>query len=159
MKISIIVAVAENGVIGSGGKIPWHIPEDLKHFKEVTIGHHIIMGRKTFESIGHPLPGRTNLVISSSDNYTPEGVKVFKTVEEGIEFARLSGEEELMVIGGESIYKKTLPLADNLYLTKVSEKYEGNVFFPEIKDGQWEIISLESHKNSPNFEFRHLERK
>lgn len=127
MKISIIVAVSENNVIGKDGKIPWHIPEDLKHFKEITMGHHIMMGRNTFESIGHPLPGRVNLVISSNPLYSPEGVSVFRSIEEAVVFAKTAGEDELIVIGGESIYKSMLPLADTIYLTKVSKSCEGNV--------------------------------
>lgn len=159
MKISIIVAVSENNVIGKDGKIPWHIPEDLKHFKEITMGHHIMMGRNTFESIGHPLPGRVNLVISSNPLYSPEGVSVFRSIEEAVVFAKTAGEDELIVIGGESIYKSMLPLADTIYLTKVSKSCEGNVYFPEINNEEWTTISLESHTENPDFEFRRLERR
>ena len=159
MKISIIVAVSENNVIGKDGKIPWYLPGDLKHFKEITTGHHIMMGRNTFESIGHPLPGRTNLVVSSKSSYSPEGVTVFKSVEDAIAFARSAGENELMVIGGASVYKSTLPLADTIYLTRISRSYEGNVCFPEINNEEWTTISLESNINNPDFEFKHLERK
>lgn len=159
MKISIIVAVSENNVIGCNGKIPWHIPEDLGHFKELTLSHHILMGRKTFESIGRPLPGRINLVVSSNLKYKPEGVNVFSTTQEAIEHAKYFGERELMVIGGESIYKEVLPMADTIYLTKIGKRYEGNVRFPEINKEDWSVISSELHSNNPDFEFQHLERR
>lgn len=159
MKISIIVAVSENNVIGCNGKIPWHIPEDLGHFKELTLSHHILMGRKTFESIGRPLPGRINLVVSSNLKYKPEGVSVFSTTHEAIEHAKYFGERELMVIGGESIYKEVLPMADTIYLTKIGKRYEGNVRFPEINKEDWSVISSELHSNNPDFEFQHLERR
>ena len=159
MKISIVVAISENGVIGRGKKIPWHIPEDLGHFKDITLGHHILMGRKTYESIGHPLPGRINLVVSSNTKFKPEGVSVFGSTSEAIEHAKYFGERELMVIGGESIYKDILPIADTIYLTRIGKRYEGNVRFPEIDKEEWTVISSELHSNNPDFEFQHLERR
>lgn len=159
MKISIIVAVSENGVIGSNGKIPWHIPEDLGHFKRVTQGHHLLMGRNTFESIGHPLPGRINLIVSSNPMYKAEGAVVFGSTQEAIDFAKGAGERELMVVGGETVYKETLPLADTIYLTKIARRYEGNVHFPEINREEWITISSEPHSNDPDFEFQRLERR
>jgi len=160
MKISIVVAVSENNVIGRDGKIPWqHIPEDMKHFQDITGNHCLLMGRKTLESIGHPLPERINLVLSSNPEYKPEGAIVFKTIQEAINFAENLDEQELMVIGGESIYRHILPIADTIYLTKITRRYEGDVHFPEINREEWIVKSLELHSNDPDFEFQHLERK
>lgn len=117
------------------------------------------MGRNTFESIGVPLPGRTNLVISKNPNFHPEGVIVFDSVEKAVNFAKSRDEEELMVIGGESIYTSVLPIADTIYLTQVSGTYEGNAHFPKLAEENWVTISLEHHSNNPDFEFRHLERR
>ena len=140
MKISLVVAVADNLAIGREGNLLWRLPKDMQYFKEVTWGHHVLMGRKTWESIPskyRPLPGRVNVVISRSNDFVAEGCKVVKSVEEGIEFARLSGELELMVIGGGEIYRQTLIMADKIYLTKVHHTFiDADVFFPEITS-QW----------------------
>ena len=157
--ISIIVAMAENNVIGAGNDIPWYIPEDLKHFKTITMGKPCIMGRKTFESIvarlGKPLPGRTSIVISKS-GYTHEGAKTASTIETTIEIAKEESAEEIMIIGGAQIYEQTLPIADRLYLTKVHETYDGDAFFPEINNSDWKTLSEENHNTHT---FLTLERK
>ncbi len=132
--INIIVAVAENGVIGCHNRLIWHISEDLKRFKALTTGHPIIMGRKTYDSIGRPLPGRQNIVISRNPELKIEGCDVVGSLSEAIEIAQ--GEEKF-VIGGGEIYRQALPLCDRLYLTKVEQSPEGDTFFPEIDSSEW----------------------
>jgi dihydrofolate reductase len=167
MEISLVVAVADNLAIGREGNLLWRLPKDMQYFKEVTWGHHVLMGRKTWESIPskyRPLPGRVNIVISRNNDFVAEGCKVVKSVEEGIEFARLSGEQELMVIGGGEIYRQTLIMADKIYLTKVHHTFiDADAFFPEIKKEEWLTSKSEwnmaDEKNQFDFEFVTLERK
>lgn len=159
MKISIIVAVAKNNIIGAKNKLLWHLPGDLPRFKEITMGHHILMGQNTYESIGKVLPGRTSLILSFDPNYKVPGAHVFKTAEEAIKFAEDADESELMIIGGGMIYKYFLPLAHKIYLTKVLKDYEGDVSFPEININEWKEISNESHLDpDPPFEYKILEK-
>ncbi|MDG1819661.1 MAG: dihydrofolate reductase [Porticoccaceae bacterium] len=145
MKISLIVAVSRNGVIGIDNQLPWHLPEDLKYFKSVTMGKPIIMGRKTFDSIGRPLPGRTNIVITRDSSWQAEGVEVAQTLAQAMTLGGLAcanaGVDEAMVIGGEQIYRMTLPAADRLYLTEVQAEVEGDAFFPEFDANQWQQVS------------------
>lgn len=139
-RISLIVAVARNGVIGRDGGLAWKISDDLKRFREITTGHPVIMGRKTFDSIGKPLPKRTNIVVSRTMGET-DGVFVARTVEAALDEARRAAAEmnvdEVFVIGGADLYKKTLPLADRLYLTEVDAQVMGDVRFPPIDEAQW----------------------
>jgi len=160
MKISIIVAVAQNNVIGGKGKLLWHISDDLKHFKKVTMGHHILMGKTTYESIGRILPGRTSLILSHDKNLkVPDGY-FFENEKEAIDFAEKNGENELMIIGGESIYKLFFPKADKIYLTRVLKEFDGDVTFPEINMEEWRQTKKESRLDeNPPFEFIELERK
>lgn len=141
MKLSIIVAQAQNRVIGINNNLPWHLPEDLRYFKQVTMGKPIIMGRKTFDSIGRPLPGRTNIVITRDGSYQPEGVKVVNSLEAARELAEsictIDGCDEAMVIGGAQIYEQALSLADRLYLTQVHADVNGDAWFPEFHPGDW----------------------
>lgn len=141
MRLAIIVAQAENRVIGINNKLPWHLPEDLRYFKQVTMSKPIIMGRKTYESIGRPLPGRTNIVISRQEGYAPEGVKVVPSLEAAIELAEnicvIDGAEEAMVIGGAQIYEQALTRADRLYLTQVHASVEGDAWFPAFAKEEW----------------------
>lgn len=141
MKLSIIVAQAQNRVIGINNNLPWHLPEDLRYFKQVTMGKPIIMGRKTFDSIGRPLPGRTNIVITRDGSYQPEGVKVVNSLEGARELAEsictIDGCDEAMVIGGAQIYEQALSLADRLYLTQVHADVNGDAWFPEFHPGDW----------------------
>ncbi len=132
--INIIVAVAENNVIGCHNKLIWHISEDLKRFKSLTIGHPIIMGRKTYESIGRPLPGRLNVVITRSSDLVIEGVSVVGSLAEAIE---LTKDSEPFIIGGGEIYAQSLPLADRLYITRVHQSPEGDTYFPELDPSEW----------------------
>lgn len=128
-----------NRVIGKDNKMPWHIPNELAYFKEKTMGKAIVMGRNTFESIGRPLPGRLNIVITRNTSYNPEGVTVVHSIEEAIEIAR-KHHEEVMVIGGEQIFKEVLPYTDLIYVTLIQNEFEGDTFFPPYEDG-WDVAS------------------
>ncbi len=128
--IIIIVAISENNVIGKDGKIPWHIPEDLKRFRTLTMGNTVLMGRKTFESLGKPLDGRENIVITRNTDFKPEGVKVFHSFEEAVEYCK---DKTTFVIGGQSVYEKALPIADRIEMTKVHKEVDGDTFFPSMK--------------------------
>ncbi len=145
MKLSLIVAMSRNAVIGIDNQLPWHLPEDLKYFKSVTMGKPIIMGRKTYDSIGRPLPGRTNIVITRDPSWQAEGVSVAQTLEAALSLGQVAcnaaGADEIMVIGGEQIYRMTLPAADRLYLTQVDAEVEGDAFFPDIDLDQWQQVS------------------
>jgi dihydrofolate reductase len=161
--ISLIVAVAENAVIGKGGELPWHIPADLKHFKELTMGKPMIMGRKTYESIGKPLPGRTSIVITRRADFAPGGVVVVNTWAEAIDAAKdtLKGStaDEIMVIGGAEIYGLALADANRLYLTEILEPIEGDTVFPNIDRTQWHETSRHDYSSKkPAFSFITLER-
>ncbi len=167
MIISLIAAASSNRVIGVQNQLPWHLPADLKFFKEKTLGHHILMGRKTWESFGKPLPGRTSVVISSNPGQiVPEGVFQFKEIEDGIEFARSKGESELMIIGGGQIFEKSIPFADRIYLTHVYTRIshgEGIILFPPVLQSDWKIVSCENRnkdeKHAFEMDFLELERK
>lgn len=143
MKVFLIVAVADGGVIGRDNALPWRLPADLRRFKRLTLGHHLILGRKTFESIGRPLPGRTTVVVTRQRSYAPQGVRVARSVEEALEIARRAGEEEVFVAGGAEIYRQALPAADRVYLTRVHGRFEGDTFFPELDDDAWLVVSEE----------------
>jgi len=153
MRLSIIVAAAENGVIGRNNALPWHLSEDLQHFKRLTLGKPILMGRKTFESIGRPLPGRTNIVISTNPDYQPDGVRVVGSLPDALALAEsialIDGAEELMVIGGAQIYAEALTRAQRLYLTRVHAEVEGDAFLPAIDWSQWHEIARERHAAVP----------
>lgn len=141
MKISLIVAVSRNGAIGLNNQLPWYLPEDLKYFKSVTMGKPLIMGRKTFDSIGRPLPGRANIVLTRDPQWTSDGVKVVQSVEQALVAGEIACEaadvDEIMVIGGEQIYRMTIDLADRIYLTQVDADVEGDAFFPDIDFNNW----------------------
>lgn len=130
MIVSLIVAMARNRVIGIGGRLPWHFSEDLKYFKRLTMSKPIIMGRKTFESIGKPLPGRVNIVVTRNQNYAAEGVTVVGSLQSAI--AHVADFEEVFVIGGEEIFKLALPAAHRVYLTVIDAEFEGDTFFPHL---------------------------
>lgn len=143
MKLSIIVAVARNGVIGRDNDLPWRLSADLKRFKALTMGHHVLMGRKTFESIGRALPGREIIVASRRELELPEHVHRAASVPAGIERARSYDEDELFVAGGASIYEATLPLCDRIYLTRVRAEIEGDVRFPNVDLSSWNEVERE----------------
>lgn len=139
--ISIIVAVAENGVIGGNNALLWHISEDLRHFKALTTGHPVVMGRRTWDSLGRPLPNRTNVVVTHQP-LTPEGAVVAHSLREAVE--AFPSEEEVFIIGGAQIYAQALPLADRLYLTRVFHPYEGDARFPAWDEAEWRLIASEA---------------
>ncbi|MFA6924595.1 MAG: dihydrofolate reductase [Bacteroidales bacterium] len=153
--ISIIVAVAENNVIGKDNKLIWHLPADLVNFKKITMGHHIIMGRKTFESIGKPLPGRTSVIITKQKDYKVDGCITANSLEEALGIA--SNDTEVFIVGGAEIYRQSIDIADKIYFTKVYENFGGDVFFPEIDMNKWEISSktdfLPDEKNKIQYSF------
>lgn len=151
--LSIIAAIGDGGVIGREGALPWHIPEDLKRFKQLTMGHPIIMGRKTYESIGKPLPGRVNIVISRQEGYEAAGCEVFRSLEEAL--AKYEPQNPF-VIGGAEIYRAALPLADRLHITEVKISTDGDVFFPDFDRSQWRETSREPHDQ---FDFVVMEKK
>ena len=143
--LSLIVAASENNVIGKDNDLLWHLPDDLKHFKRTTKGHHVITGRKTFESHGsRPLPGRTNIIITRNPEYEAEGCIVTDSLEKALGFVK--DDDEPFVIGGEKIYRMALPRADRIYLTRVHAEVEGDTFFPELDKDQWKEVSREFHE-------------
>lgn len=145
MRISIIVALDEGRVIGSEGGMPWHLPADLKFFKSMTMGKPIIMGRSTWESIGRPLPGRTNIVITRNPSFHADGCRVAHSVDEALAMAREEAAEEAMVIGGAAIYEQTLERTDRLYLTYITAHLVGDKHFPVINPDDWQEVSREEH--------------
>ena len=159
--MSIIAAMDRNRLIGNKNQLPWRLPADLAHFKRVTMGKPIIMGRKTYESIGRPLPGRTNIVLTRSAEFRADGVLTAHTLEQALDY--VSDEDEVMIIGGSTIYELALPAADRLYLTYVESEYEGDAWFPEFDIEQWAIITSEQHaadeKNATDYRFVSYERK
>ena len=142
MRVTVIAALGRNGVIGIGNRMPWHISEDLKRFKGLTMGHPVVMGRKTFESIGKPLPGRKNIVITRSREFGAPGCTVVHSMEEAL--AAADGATEVFVIGGAEIYSLALPLADRLELTDVDVAIDGDTYFPEFERSAWREVSRES---------------
>jgi dihydrofolate reductase len=141
MEISLIAAVAEHNVIGGGNAMLWHIPEDFKYFKSVTIGKPIIMGRKTFDSIGRPLPGRLNIVITRQTGWAADGATVAVSLEDAIKIAEKTGASEAMVIGGAQIYAAALPFATTVYLTHIQKVYTGDAVFPALDPNVWQEVS------------------
>ncbi len=154
MKVSLVAAIAENAAIGLRGNLPWRLPADQRHFKELTAGHCLLMGRKTFDSIGRrPLPGRTNIVISRDGNFLAEGVVVARDLDAALDVARAQGEEEAFVAGGTEIYALTLPLADCLYLTRVHAKVEADSFFPPYDEREWKLVRETHHEADDRNEY------
>ncbi|XVH33542.1 dihydrofolate reductase (plasmid) [Haloferacaceae archaeon DSL9] len=146
MDLTLIAAVAKNGVIGSDGALPWHYPEDLTHFKETTMGHPVIMGRFTYESIldaiGTPLPGRTNVVLTRRRTFeAPEDVLVASSLADALAAARATGTDEAFVVGGETVYERCLPRADRLVLTELDAAYDGDAVFPSFDRSAWRRVS------------------
>lgn len=145
MKISLIVAVAEHNVIGKDNSLIWKLPADMKYFKDKTNGHCVITGRKNYESIPEkfrPLPNRTNIVITRQKDYEAPGALAVSSVQEAIEFAKNTGDQEIFVIGGAEIYKQFLPMADRIYLTNIYHEFEGDCHFPEINLLEWKQTSI-----------------
>ena len=162
MRISIIVAASENNVIGINNMLPWRLPTDLKYFKSTTLGKPIVMGRKTFESLGKTLPGRPNIVITRQAGYQPEGAYVVGSLEEGIEKAKSFGGEELFITGGSQIFEQAWSQVERIYLTRVYAVVPGDAFFPQLDGAEFELVSDERHeedeKNQYAFSFQVWER-
>lgn len=158
--ISMIVAADENNLIGKDNQLIWHLPDDLKFFKEKTSGHCIIMGRHTFESVGKPLPNRTNIIITRDKNYLAEGCKVVHSLEDALELAK--EDENPFIVGGEQIYRLALPVADRIYLTRVHHEFEGDRHFPELGEEWVETESVPHAANEKHefaFTFKTYERR
>ena len=155
MQISLIVAMSENNMIGAGGDLPWRLSADLRRFKKLTMGHHIVMGRKTYESIGRPLPGRTMVVISRKSDYQAEFGHVVHSVNAALEFARTAGDDEVFVIGGGEIYRQALPLVDRVYLTRVHAEVEGDTVFPAVDFANWTLVEKEECDADGKNQFAH----
>lgn len=158
--ISIIVAASTNNVIGAEGNLPWRLSDDLRRFKATTMGKPIVMGRKTWDSIGRPLPGRQNIVITRQPDFVAEGCDVVASIDEAVSAA--GGAEEIMVIGGSQVYALFLPLADRVYLTRVHAECAGDAFFSELDEREWRLTSEESHqadeRNQFDYSFRRYDR-
>lgn len=146
MKVSLIAAVANNHVIGRDNQLIWHLPADLKHFKKLTMGHTLIMGRKTFESIGKALPGRKTIVVTTQENYQAKGCEVAGSVDEAMKM--IKGEKDVFVAGGAEIYAQTLDLyhTRRLYITRIFANFEGDTFFPSIDEEKWELVERTDHQ-------------
>lgn len=159
--ISFIFAMDENRLIGNDNDLPWHLPDDLAYFKKVTTGHTIVMGRKTFESIGRPLPNRRNIVVTSRDESSFPGCIIADSAEEVLKL--IPADEECFVIGGAQLYSALFPYADRLYMTKIHHVFEGDRFFPEFNEAEWELTSrkqgVKDEKNPYDYEYLVYEKK
>lgn len=163
MIISMIAAMANNRVIGACNKMPWYLPADLAHFKRVTLGKPVVMGRKTYESIGKALPGRLNIVVTQNSDYSLADATVVSSCEQAVEVAKQFTDEEVMIIGGGMLYQHFLPISDRLYLTQIDLSVTGDTYFPDYDaNAQWQIVSQEScsadSKNKYNYTFQRLDR-
>ncbi|MEM7570675.1 MAG: dihydrofolate reductase [Pseudomonadota bacterium] len=153
-KVSMILARASNGVIGRDGDLPWRLPADLKHFKKLTVGKPIIMGRKTWDSLGKALPGRHNIVLTRDKSFTGEGCTVTHTLADALDAAGLTG--EIMIIGGAEIYKLAMPIAQRIYMTHVALTAEGDTLFPALDEAEWHASDRQAHSaegEQPGYEF------
>ena len=160
MRLSIVVAMDDNRLIGSKNQLPWHLPADLAYFKKLTTGKSILMGRKTYDSIGRPLPNRRNIVITRNSNISIPGCEVVSSIDDALELTK--DDLEVMVIGGASLCEQLLPKVNRLYITKIDGEFEGDVFFPKYDDFDWREVSCESHSkdnsNSYSYKFIVLDR-
>jgi dihydrofolate reductase len=163
MILSLLVAVSANHVIGKDNQLPWHLPDDLKYFKNLTWGMPILMGRKTFDSIGKPLPGRKSIVITRNADWKHEDVEVVHSIDEAVRKAESYGVKEIFVIGGAEIFKTSLANANRVYLTRIHQDFEGDVFFPEVSEKDWQLTSARfcraDEKNRYDHTYQVWERK
>jgi dihydrofolate reductase len=160
MRISYIFAMDRNRVIGKDNQLPWRIPADLKFFKETTMGHTIVMGRKTYESIGKPLPGRTNVIMTQNPDYKVEGCEIVHTIEELLE---RYGEEEIIVTGGSELFRLFMPYVSKMYITSIEHEFEGDTWFPEINEDEWQMTwreqGIKDEKNPYTYYFQIYEKR
>jgi dihydrofolate reductase len=161
--LSFIVAAGENNVIGKDNQLPWHLPSDMKYFKNQTWGMTVIMGRKSLESLGKPLKGRKNIVVSRNKDWQPEGALVAHSIEEAIELAKQTGVKEIFIIGGAQVFKTSMPLVQRIYLTRIHHSFEGDAFFPELSPAEWQLVKSHFYaadeKNQYSHTFEVWERK
>lgn len=153
-ELSVIAAIARNGTIGRDNTLPWHLPEDLKHFRALTMGHHIIMGRKTYESLGRLLPGRTTVIVSRNHSYVVSGAIVASSLRQAIQAC--AGDEEIFIIGGAELYREALPIARRLYLTEIDEDFDGDAHFPKIDGAAWRETSRDKHRSANGLHFSYV---
>ena len=165
MRISIIVAAAENGIIGRGGTLPWRLSDDLRKFKQLTMGHTIIMGRRTWESIGRAMPGRRTVVVSRNADFRTnvDGIETTTSLDKALEIAEATGDEEAFIVGGAELYRESLGRANRLYLTRVCAAVEGDTSFPDIEWNNWQLVESEEHdaneKNEYAYRFEIYDRR
>ncbi len=163
MKISLIAAIDQRGGIGKNGQLPWHLTDDLKNFRRLTMGYHVLMGRKTYQSAEGKMPGRKLIVLSRDSQFHPADAQVVASLGAGIQLARAAGEEELFIIGGAQVFTQALPLADRFYLTRVHTDANCDVFFPQYDDSQWKLVEqrnlVAGGKNDHSFSILVLENK
>lgn len=157
--LAMIVAASENDVIGSNGDLPWHLSDDLKRFKKLTMGHHIVMGRKTFDSIGRLLPGRTTVIVTRQSDYPCAGAKIAHSVEQAIQIAESANDDCPFIVGGSQIYASSMALINHLFLTRVHAQVQGDTFLPEINWSEWELQHQQSGKSEYEFTFEDYRRK
>lgn len=153
-RLSLIVAIANNGVIGIDNTLPWHLPEDLKRFKALTMGHHIIMGRKTYDSLGRLLPGRTTVIVTRNADYEVEGALIAHSLEQAI--ALCGNDDEVFLIGGAELYRAGLGLSNKLYITEIDLDVAGDAHFPQIDDAQWQETAREAHVSEKGLKFSYV---
>ena len=163
MKISIIAAVAQNSTIGKNNDLPWHLPDDFAYFKRKTSHHPIIMGRKSLEALGKPLPNRTNIVVTRNPDFQTDGITVVHTLDDAVSAAKAVNDQEIFVIGGSEIYTIALPIATTLYLTEIHKPYDGDAYFPPFDKADWTEASRQTHpaddRHETAFDFVEYERK
>jgi len=153
-KLSLIVAIAKNGVIGLNNTLPWHLPEDLKRFKALTMGHHIVMGRKTYDSLGRLLPGRTTVIVTRNKNYHVEGALIAHSLPEAL--SQCADDDEVFLIGGAELYQAGLTLADKLYITEIDLEVEGDAHFPPIPHAEFQEVAREAHVSEKGMKFNYV---
>ncbi|MCB4812236.1 dihydrofolate reductase [Methylovorus menthalis] len=153
-KLSLIVAIAHDGVIGVNNTLPWHLPEDLKRFRALTMGHHIIMGRKTYESLNRLLPGRTTVIVTRNADYRVEGARIVSSLQDAI--SQSAGDDEVFLIGGAELYREGLAQSDRLYITEIEASFSGDAFFPTIDYSQWKQVEEERHVSVNGLIYRYL---
>lgn len=153
-KLALIVAIAKDGVIGINNTLPWHLPEDLKRFRALTMGHHIIMGRKTYDSLGRLLPGRTTVIVTRNREYQVEGALIAHSLQDAI--ALCKNDDEVFLIGGAELYQAGLALADKLYITEIDLDVTGDAHFPQIPHSQWQQVAREAHISEKGLKFNYV---